>query len=340
MAPRSTAGLRAEVAVRAILGTLRAITYGWLLALVAVIRSLVSLWRSRRGLNNDDEHERKRARTRCVPINDPAYVRPDPLVYDQYFLGAQGYNVTWDNPDFAIFRSGVPVAAHNLQPDTEYDVVVRVWNAALDCPVVLMPVHLSYLSFGVGTIAHPIATERVDVGVKGAPNNPGFVQFRWRTPAGPGHYCLQAQLGPVADLEFGNNLGQHNTDVVQAHSPATSVFSLRNMIPEGITARRKFGFTVDTYELGPVGPCTADTAEQRRREAYHRKDHPLPPDWSVFITPDAPILDPLQEIPVQVTVTPPAGWAGKQTVNVHTYYLGYYGMQRPVGGVTITIETN
>jgi hypothetical protein len=59
----------------AILGTLRAITYSWLLALVALIRSLVSLWPSRRGLSSDDEHERKRAPTRCVPINDPLRVR-------------------------------------------------------------------------------------------------------------------------------------------------------------------------------------------------------------------------------------------------------------------------
>jgi len=54
-------------AVRAILRTLRAITYGWLLAIIAVLRTLLSRLRHHHGGTNDDEHERKRARTRCVP---------------------------------------------------------------------------------------------------------------------------------------------------------------------------------------------------------------------------------------------------------------------------------
>lgn len=322
--------------LQAILRTLKALGYGWLLALIALIRSLVSLCRSRRGMTNDQEHERKRARTRCVPIDDPAYVRPDPLIYDQYYLMGLGLGVTWENPDFAIFKGGVSVPAHLLVPDTEYDVVVRVWNASLDCPVVKMPVHLSYLSFGVGTVSHPIATEETDVGVKGAPNNPAFLHFAWRTPPTPGHYCLQAQLDPVADVEPGNNLGQHNTSVVATQSPATFTFALRN----GITARRQFGFWTDTYELGPISPCTDDPAEQRKRAAYHRGDHPVPAGWTVDIVPPAPVLDPMEEIAVQVTVTPPSGWTGTQTLNVHTYYLDNTSTQRPAGGVTVKVTAS
>lgn len=300
-----------------------------------MIRSLLSLLRRRDG-SNDEEHERKRARTRCVPIDDPAYKRPDPLVYDQYFLIEKGFNVTWNNPDFAIFKAGVPVAAHELAPDTDYEVVVRVWNASLDCPVALMPVHLSYLSFGVGTVAHPVGTDKIDVGVIGSATNPAFAHFNWKTPQAAGHYCLQARLDPVADREWGNNLGQHNTNVVAAHSPATFVFALRN----GLTARRQFGFTVDAYELGPVRPCTDDPKDRREREAYNRQKHPLPADWSVDIEPSAPQLDPLQEIPVKVTVTPPAAWTGKQTVNVHTHYLDDNATPRPAGGVTVTVEAS
>ena len=85
--------------LRAILATLKALLYGWLIALIALVRSLPSLCRRRRGMTNDEEHERKRARTWCVPIHDPAYVRPDPLIYDQYYLLELGLNVTWDNPD-------------------------------------------------------------------------------------------------------------------------------------------------------------------------------------------------------------------------------------------------
>jgi len=174
----------------------------------------------------------------------------------------------------------------------------------------------------------------VDVGVKGSATNPGFARFRWRTPREAGHYCLQALLAPAADLEWGNDLGQHNTDVVTAHSPATFDFSLRN----GTTERRQFGFTVDTYELGPVSPCTDDPEERRRRETYHTEDHPLPAGWMVDIVPNAPVLSPLEEIPVQVTITPPAGWKGQQTVNVHTHYLDNSGIPRPAGGVTVVVE--
>jgi hypothetical protein len=319
--------------LRAVLATLKALLYGWLLALIALVRSLVSLCRSRRGMTNDEEHERKRARTRCVPIDDPAYVRPDPLIYDQYYLLQLGLNVTWENPDFAIFQGGVPVPSHLLKPDTVYDVVVRVWNASLDCPVVKMPVHLSYLSFGVGTVSHPIATQEIDVGVKGAPNNPAFLHFSWPTPPEEGHYCLQALLDPVADVEPRNNLGQHNTNVVATQSPATFTFALRN----GITARRQFGFWTDTYELGPIGICTDDPEELRRRKAYHRDDHPLPAGWTVDISPPAPVLDPMEEIPVLVTVTPPSGWTGTQTVNVHAYYLDNTATQRLAGGVTVKV---
>ena len=323
-------------ALRAILRTLRAVTYGWLLAIIAVLRTLVSRLRNRHGGTNDDEHERKRARTRCVPIDDPAFVRPDPLIYDQYYLMALGLNVTWENPDFEILYNGTPVAAHLLQPDTVYEVVVRVWNASLDCPVVMMPVHLSYLSFGVGTQSHFIASRITDVGAKGAPNNPAFLHYTWRTPPTPGHYCLQAILDPVADVNPGNNLGQHNTSVVATASPATFTFALRN----GVTARRQFGFWTDTYELGPIAPCTADPEERRRRDAYNRGDHPLPADWTVDIVPPSPLLNVLEEIPVQVTVTPPTGWTGVQTINVHTYYLDDAGTRRPAGGVTVKVTAS
>lgn len=318
----------------AILSTLKAITYGWLLALLALIRSLLSLCRRREG-NNDDEHERKRARTRCVPIHDPAFKRPDPFLYAQYFLMDHGFNVTWDNPDFAIFDAGVQVAAHNLKPGIEYDIVVRVWNAALDCPVVLMPVYLSYLSFGVGTVSHPIAMDKINVGVKGSATNPGYANFKWTTPREDGHYCLQALLTPPADLEWGNNLGQHNTNVVTSHSPATFAFALRN----GIMDRRQYGFRTDAYELGPISPCTDDPRAREQRLDYHAADHPLPAGWIVDIVPNAPILSPLEEIAVQVTITPPTGWTGKQTVNVHTHYLDNSGVARPAGGVTVVVES-
>jgi hypothetical protein len=321
--------------MQAILGLVRALFIGWLTALIQLLRSLVSLCRSRRGLSDDQKREQRRSKTRCVPIHDPAYVRPDPMIYDQYYLMANGFSVTWDNPDFAIFRGGVLVNAHDLQPDTDYDVVVRVWNRSTDCPVVMMPVHLSYLSFGVQTLSHPIATRPVDIGAKGTATNPGFVQFGWRTPPTKGHYCLQALLDPVADIEFGNNLGQHNTDVVSAHSPATFTFDLRNNTSD----RKTYSFRVDAYALGPIGPCTDDQEALKRRQAANRGDLPLPDGWVIDVSPANPAVNALQVIPIQVTVTPPLGFVGQQTVNVHTF-MDDNGAGRPVGGVTVTVTAS
>ena len=300
--------------------------------LVKVIRAACRRMRRR----PKDPREARKARTRCVPIKDPAFVRPDPLIYDQYDLMSRGYNVTWDNPDFALFKTnGTPVAAHDLVEGTEYEVVVRVWNNSVDCPVVMMPVHLSYLSFGVGTVSHAIDTKKVDIGVKGTATNPAFLSFLWRTPPTPGHYCLQAHLDPVADLNFGNNLGQHNTNVAAAHSPATFAFPLHNNTAQ----RHTYKFRVDAYELGPLGPCTGRPEDKKKQDAANRGAFPLPPGWGVVIAPDNPTLAPLDVVPIQVTVTPPTGFIGTQTVNVHTFIVDD-GTARPVGGVTVKVTAS
>lgn len=220
----------------------------------------------------------KAAQTRCVPIDDPAMRTPDPLVYSQYDLMAHNLPVTWDNPDFGIFLGGVKVDSHDLIKDTEYAVVVRVWNASLGCPVAMMPVHLSYLDFGIGTINVPVATRHVDVGVIGAADNPAYVAFAWRTPNVDGHYCLQALLEPASDVNWGNNLGQHNTDVVQAHSPAVFAFTLRN----DTTREHGYFFGVDAYALTPRH-C------EDGRDIFVGEDRPqvpLPPGWTVDLDPE------------------------------------------------------
>ena len=67
------------------------------------------------------ERERRRSPDRCVPINDPAFKRPDPLIYSQTYLMSLGIGVTWDNPDIQLFEGGVPVPSSSLKADTEYD---------------------------------------------------------------------------------------------------------------------------------------------------------------------------------------------------------------------------
>jgi hypothetical protein len=302
--------------------------------LIEFIRRFVEVCR-RRKADHRGERERKAAETRCVPIQDPAFVRPAPLVYSQPWLSAHGFNVTWDNPDFGIFHLGTPVSSHALLPATDYEVVVRVWNASVDAPVVDMPVHLSYLSFGMGTVSHAVATRSVDVGVKGGAKCPAFVTIPWTTPPEPGHYCLQALLDPVDDVDFGNNLGQHNTQVAIATSPATFAFALHNATGK----ERTYSFVVDTYELGTPKPCIgrSDGAYLEEQRAAHRGDHPLPPGWDVLITPNHPTLANGTGVSVTVVITPPSAFTGTKVINVHGYYHDLPD-DHLAGGVTVTVQ--
>ena len=324
--------------LRAVWFVLRSALFGWIAALVALVRRLLDLIRRHRA-DDRDEHERNAAKTQCVPVEDPAFVRPDPLIYSQKFLMEQGLNVTWQNPDFFLSRGGASVDSHALEPDTTYDVVTRVWNASVDGPVIDMPVHLSFLSFGAGTQLHLIGTEKVDIGVKGGANEPAFVHFEWTTPRESGHYCLQALLDPVDDAEFGNNLGQHNTNVVDTQSPGVFSFELGND-----TGRpHDYHFVFDTYAMPDSRPCPD---EPKRDEGFerdnpidrvHRDPHPLPAGWSVDITPDHPSIAPGAHEQILVTVTPPDGFEGTQVINVHALYREYYA-DRVAGGVTVTIR--
>ena len=59
---------------------------------------------------------------------------------------------------------------------------------------------------------------------------PGFRLHARTTPATLGHYCLPLLLEPPDDSNWQNNLGQRNTDVTQAHSPAVFTSQLGNRI--------------------------------------------------------------------------------------------------------------
>src|SRR5687768_7419882 len=50
----------------------------------------------------------------CLRLPD-VYIRPDPLIYSQHYLAAQGLAVTWDNPDIQLYDAGTPVASHELE---------------------------------------------------------------------------------------------------------------------------------------------------------------------------------------------------------------------------------
>jgi hypothetical protein len=164
------------------------------------------------------------------------YKRPDPMIYSQEFLRAHGLAVTWDNPDIWVETiapgdqpSGVIVPSHDLVADTEYFVVAHIWNGSTDAPAIGLPVHYSFLSFGIGGASNPIGVTHVDLPAKGVAGCPAFAQMKWRTPAKPGHYCLQVRLVWPDDAQPGNNMGQKNTDVKALNSPrAAFTFPVRN----------------------------------------------------------------------------------------------------------------
>jgi hypothetical protein len=280
--------------------------------------------------------DRKQPDTPNVP--PWAYRQPDPLIYSQQYLQAQGLAVTWNNPDIHLESPGapgVPVDSHDLQPDTDYLVIARVWNGSTTAPAPGLPVHVSFLEFGIGTTRHDVGQTAVDLAVKGAAGCPAFATVGWHTPATPGHYCLQVQLIWDDDANPANNMGQHNTDVKPLNSPhAAFDFPLRNGSETALLLRLQ----ADAYDIPPPPECQPDNgpdAVRRRRARHNRAAWPLPAGWQVAVTPAEARLDPGQSTQVTADITAPDGYVGRQAINVNAY-----AGQALVGGVTFYVEGN
>jgi hypothetical protein len=285
-------------------------------------------------------------RSSCEPIRHPSMKRPDPMIYDQYYMMSRGLAVSWQNPDIQILQGGVPVASDfDLQPATTYTIRATIYNQSPDGIVVDMPLEFSYLSFGVGTQSHviPGPTQVVSLGVKGTPEGTAIAYMPWNTPAIPGHYCVQVSFEYIDDLNPFNNLGQNNTQVVQAASPAPFEFQLRNASP----TRMPFHFELDTYQIPPPPTCSSNPATNAKgtalvgsadvsanvRRRNSRGDNPLPSGWTIEFNPETPTLDPGEEITVAATITPPDSFHGTQPVNVHAFFGNELA-----GGITIIVN--
>jgi hypothetical protein len=316
---------------------IRALVYDAPSAFVALWRHLFRLlvaWKARRSLT---KWQRRSAKSDCVPIREPAFHRPDPLIYSQQFLMQQRLAVTWNNPDIVLRRGGSDVSSEELQPDTEYEIVARIWNGSTDASVIGLPVTFSYLSFGIGTQSHDIGQVTVDLGVKGGPQHPAFASMKWTTPS-EGHYCIQVLLEWFDDLNPNNNLGQENTTVGKAQSPVSFTFKLRN----ASNASDEFRFEVDTYQIPQPLPCSPEQTEtgvtneieikEARLRRHYREIYPLPANWSVEIEPEELSLDAEEEVDIRIVVTPPDNFRGRQPINVNAFNrLGL------AGGVTLFV---
>ena len=328
-----TARRRVERAVWCLVG-------GYLLAaLLALLVALVRLLRACLG-----RRPRPDGPAESIAIPEHAYRQPDLLIYSQFWLQQRGLAVTWQNPDIHLELSSAPgtaVDSSALLPGTDYRVFARVWNGSTEAPAADVDVALSYLDFGIGGQPVAIGSTKVDVGVKGAAGTPAFAVVDWRTPATPGHYCLQAEIIWPFDADQGNHRGQHNVDVRPLNSPtARFVVPVRNPGRHPVTVR----LTVDAYALPRRRPCPPRGSDPAERERRARSDHdprryPVPEGWRVALggvdEVDRVRLVPGESREVTVTVTAPDGFAGRQVVNVH----GYDGA-RLVGGVTLFAEGN
>ena len=319
---------------RSLLAVGKAITYGWVVAIITIIKQLIVAIK----LHCQWEklpHPVRNGWANCLTTNHPSYHRADPCIYDQYYLQSLGLPVTWDNPDIDILLNGVPVNEHELLPSTEYEVRARIWNNAYDAPVFGMQVEFSFLSFGVGTTSTPIGITFVNVGVKGSASNPAFTSIPWITPPTPGHYCLQAKLDWTDDANPNNNLGQNNTDVVPAQSPAHFEFQLRNAFERPAN----YTFVVDTYSPAPMPDCGSVTLPVARSARikdvvarYRAMNFSVPAGWAIVITPDSVALLPDEEQTIQVDITPPAGFTGLQPFNVSAFADKQFA-----GGVSLNV---
>lgn len=340
--------------LKAILGfvcvLLRTLLYGWIPALIRVLRKLFAeLCRSwqRKHLSG---RRGKTSPKQCVTLSDPAVKRPDPLIYDQYYLMALGFGVTWDNPDIWLEQGGVVVPPDKLLPDTIYDVVARIWNGSTEGSCVGLPVEFSYLSFGIGVQSHPVTPGprevAVNLGVKGGPNCPAYAKTKWKTPALAGHYCLQASFSWIDDSNPYNNLGQDNTLVGVSHSAVHFEFQLRN----AERFAQDFRFEADSYAIPRLPPCGEDRNEVPTRalaidrrpfdpitipSQHLRSNHPLPAGWNITFSPANPLLEAGQEITVHATVNPPNGFTERQPINVHAFTRS--GL---AGGLTLYVQAS
>lgn len=261
----------------------------------------------------------------CLPVR-----KPDPFIYSQYYLMSLGYPVTWDNPDITIFDGTTPVDPHDLRADTIYTVAARIWNNSADTPVVNLKVTFSYLSFGAGVRSHTIGTTATDLNVRGLSGCPAFAYMPWRTPAALGHYCLQVLLEPPDDLNWLNNLGQRNTDVAHPASPATFTFAVGNrdeLRPRVVT------FAVDSYSIPPLPRCGSLTRGADTDRSISKDPPPVPPGWTVIITPHEVQLAPGEETTVDVAITAAAEFSGTMPFNITAR-----NEIQPIGGVTLYVE--
>jgi hypothetical protein len=201
----------------------------------------------------------------CPPLPEAVVRRPDPCLYSQSYLQAQGLPVTWNNPDIWLAPASDPNAvepdSYHLEADTDYIVSVRVHNAATDLAlgvqVRMLFRHWSINAPDFVPVQRDTSGNEVFRHVDVDPMGATVTQFHWRTPAVPPgeavrHYCLQARLWHPMDVNPDNNVGQENTNVYAAnpgHVAPGEIVRVEIPLHNPTRVAQRFRFEPSLYEI-------------------------------------------------------------------------------------------
>lgn len=324
--------------IKILVSGIKYLTYEWLIVLINLIKKFCKIFKKKsQDKKEKPRRERLEAKDNCIPIKSPVYYKPDPMIYSQHYLMKLGLAVTWDNPDIQLYKNGTAVSSHSLLPDTDYDIVARIYNASYEAPVVGMPVRFSFLDFGAGTISKNIGQTMINLGIIGGSDNPNIAKVKWRTPAAAGHYCIQVKLDWADDKNPENNLGQENTNVALAQSPAHFTFKVNNSDKKA----HKYHIEVDTYTLPEQQECQdlikrKEDSNEEIRARHNRANHPIPNGWTVEFEPSVFGLAANEEIEIKGKITPPDSFVGIKPFNINVFN----DLNLMVGGVTISVQKN
>ncbi|MDB5069093.1 MAG: hypothetical protein JWM87_204 [Candidatus Eremiobacteraeota bacterium] len=268
----------------------------------------------------------------CVYFPERVINRPDPCIYSQFLLMQLKQPVTWDNPDVAIFKGGVEQYTYGLTVDTQYDVAVTVHNTSLEKAALGTKVSVRWIEFGAGgLVRHPIDELVANVGVYPAT---AVVATTWRTPATPGHYCIEVQLAHPNDGNPANNLGWNNTQVLAAHSEARTPVRIFN---RHVGAPRREEQAVHRGPPWNLVEIEFDSYVFNDAYGAHANGDvmfaPRPPAWPARVEPRTFHFAPGETYrDVDLIVDAPAGPGHPEKFNVTARQGG-----APLGGVTVTV---
>jgi len=182
---------------------------GWLISFVRFIIALCN--RCREKCRKKRRHKWEKP---CHTYPSDLWIRPDVYIYSQSWLRSQGMSVTWNNPDIELRFGNNPVDSYHLDPDKEYTVIANIHNRSISSPAIGVKVDFYVRSFGINAATTHIGQTSVDISVVGGSLNPAPATIKWKTPTQAGHYCMVVRLNPPDDVNWADNEGQENMNVI------------------------------------------------------------------------------------------------------------------------------